>query len=493
MQPPTPLSIRKPTQWWRATIPVAVTFVLCVLPAPAGLPQHAWLYFAIFAGVIVALVFEPLPSPAVGVIGVTTVAVFSRWVLFTPEQAAAVEFDLPEESLNWALEGFASSTTWLVFSAFMFALAYEKTGLGRRIGLILMNALGRNSLTLGYAVVITETLLAPVTPSNAARSAGTIFPIIRNLPPLYDSLPNDESSRKMGGYLMWTTFATCCVTSSLFMTACAPNLLAVNIAKQTIDVDITWWQWFVASAPFTLPLLISLPVLVYLIYPPQVALSSQVPAWASRELMKMGALSRQEIILSLLILLAISLWIFGTRFIDVGTTGLMVIVLMLIVRMITWDEMATNNKAWSTLTTLATMVTLAGGLSKTGFIAWFAGTVAAHMTGFSPTMTLVGLITIYFLSHYMFASLTAHTSALLPVMLAVGMGIPGVSPEKLALGLALATGLMGVISPYATGPALVYFESGYIGTANFWRLGAIFGAIFLAALLLIGVPLLMVA
>jgi len=43
--------------------PVAV--VLALIPPPEGLPQHAWWYFAIFAGVIVGLMFEPLPGGAI--------------------------------------------------------------------------------------------------------------------------------------------------------------------------------------------------------------------------------------------------------------------------------------------------------------------------------------------------------------------------------------------------------------------------------------------
>ena len=34
----------------------------------------------------------------------------------------------------------------------MFALGYEKTGLGQRIALMLVKAMGRKTLTLGYAV-----------------------------------------------------------------------------------------------------------------------------------------------------------------------------------------------------------------------------------------------------------------------------------------------------------------------------------------------------
>ncbi len=74
--------------------------------------------------------------------------------------------------------------------------------------------------------MLADVLLAPFTPSNTARSAGTIYPIIRNLPPLYDSHPNTPSARRMGGYIMWTALAATSVTSSLFLTALAPNLLA---------------------------------------------------------------------------------------------------------------------------------------------------------------------------------------------------------------------------------------------------------------------------
>ena len=71
------------------------------------------------------------------------------------------------------------------------------------------------------------------------------------------------------------------------------------------------------------------------------------------------------------------------------------------------------------------------------------------------------------------------------------MAVPGMPIQPFALLLAYSLGIMGVITPYATGPAPVYFASGFIPRADFWRLGLIFGAIYLGALLLIGVPWLM--
>jgi L-tartrate/succinate antiporter len=80
---------------------------------------------------------------------------------------------------------------------------------------------------------------------------------------------------------------------------------------------------------------------------------------------------------------------------------------------------------------------------------------------------------------------------MLPVFLAAGMAIPGVRARPLALALCYAVGLMGVLTPYATGPAPIFFGSGYIGRGAFWALGSVFGAIFLLVLLAVGVPYLL--
>ena len=92
----------------------------------------------------------------------------------------------------------------------------------------------------------------------------------------------------------------------------------------------------------------------------------------------------------------------------------------------------------------------------------------------------------------MFASLTAHTTAVLPVILAAGVVVPGMPIRMFALLLGFSLGIMGVITPYATGPAPVYFASGFIARAAIsGGSGLIFGLMFLGALLLIGVPWLM--
>ena len=476
--------------YWRWAVPVLIAVCLALVPPPPGLGQHAWWYFSVFAGVVAALIIEPVPPAATGFIAIALTAALSRWTLFSEQDLAKPAFNIASESVKWAFSGFASNTVWLVGGAFMLAMGYEKTGLGRRVALLLVRALGRNSLLLGYAATISDTILALVTPSNTARSAGTMFPIMVNLPPIYDSHPNDPSARKIGGYILWTTFAASCVTSSLFVTGCAPNFLAVDFIRKLAHIDISWTRWFFSAAPFAIPLLLALPVLGYVLYPPTVKQSPRIPAWAGEQLAEMGPLSRNEKILGALVLVAISLWILAADYFDAAIVAFMVISLMLVLRVVTWGDLARNHAAWTTISLLATLVAMADGLARVGFIKWFAALVASHMGGLSPTLVIVALVSIYFFSHYFFSSLTAHTTAMMPIMLGVGLGIPGLPPEKLAIGLALTTGIMGVISPYATGAALPYYNSGYITSAEFWRNGTVYGMVFLAALIVIGLPLL---
>ena len=64
------------------------------------------------------------------------------------------------------------------------------------------------------------------------------------------------------------------------------------------------------------------------------------------------------------------------------------------------------------------------------------------------------------------------------VDLATGRSTRGTLRSVLTLLCIYSLGLMGVISPYATGPAPMYYGSGYIGKGDFWKFGLIFGLIY---------------
>jgi len=468
-----PPAASKQLQKWIG--PLVLGLILVVIPTPSGLSATAWHYFALFAAVIAGLITEPLPGAAIGLVGVTIAA------------ALSLVGKNPAEATKWALSGFSNDAVWLIFAANMFALGYETTGLGRRIALLLVKALGRRTLGLGYAIALSDLCLAPVMPSNTARSGGTVYPIVKNIPPLYGSFPNNNP-RRIGGYLLWTGFATTCVTSSMFLTALAPNLLAVEIARKVAHVDISWGLWALGFLPVGILLFAATPLLAYFLYPPEIKRGDQVAHWAGGELISMGRITRSEATMGLLAVAALVGWIAGGRWISPVTVALAVISLMLLARVVTWNDILANKQAWSVLVWFATLVAMAEGLSNVGFLAWFGSRAAAYMTRIPLVPMLIAAIAIFFIIHYLFASITAQATALLPVFLLAVLSVPGVPAKAVTLVLVYSLGLMGVLTPYASGPAPIWYSSGYIPTKDFWRLGAIMGALYLAVLLAVGLP-----
>jgi len=456
---------------FRALAPFLIGGVVLVVPTPAGLTVNAWRFFALFLATITGVIAEPIPGAAVGMLGVSVAAVLG---LVRPVGAPATA---------WALSGFANATVWLVFAAYMFAFGYSRTGLGKRIALHLIRAMGRRTLGLGYAVTFADLVLAPVTPSATARSGGTIYPIVRSIPELYGSLPNDPSSTRVGAYLLYTALASTMITSSMFLTGLAPNTMAIALIAKGIGVTIPWMLWFKGFLPVGVVLLLVQPALLYAIYPPEIKQAPEAPRWADEQLREMGPMSRPEITMLVLVVAALGFWIGGAAFIDPAVVAIFVILGMVIFRVASWDEIVGQGQAWNTLLWFATLVTMAGGLADTKFLDWLAAALVPLLEGLSPYATIVGVVLAFFFLHYFFASITAHTATLFPLFLAVATKIPVVTPVAWALLLAYPLGMIGVLTPYASGQNAVYYGSGYIKRRDFWVLGLVLGVTYMVVYL----------
>ncbi|MDR2341642.1 MAG: DASS family sodium-coupled anion symporter [Campylobacteraceae bacterium] len=460
-----------------------------------GAPQltHGiWIYLSIFLGVIIGLILEPIPPAFVGLIGVA-IAVFFK---VGPAKSGDPDIIIKSNTaIDWGLSGFANNTVWLIFAAFAIGLGYQQSGLGKRLALALVQKLGKSTLGLGYAIALTDGILAPFIPSNTARSGGVIYPIVSSIPPMFDSYP-DKNPRKIGGYIMWVSLTITCVTSSMFLTGLAPNLLAVSTAHEAGITQISWLSWFIAFLPAGILLFALTPLLCYIIYPPEAKGSPKVVTWAKEEYTKLGSITIKEKWMIVISVFALVFWILSSveaikgSIVEVNptTTAVFVIIFMLAAKIISWNDFLSNKPAWNVLTWFATLVALAGGLRNVGFLNWLSFILKGGLENLSPVAAILGLVLAFYLLHYFFASTTAHVSALLLIFIAAASAIEGVNVYLVTVLMMLSLGIMGIITPYGTGPSPVYFGSGYIKSADFWRLGTIFGLIFLVVFLIIEVP-----
>ena len=456
------------TNFQKGIFTVLVGIVLWFLPVPAGLKPQAWHMFAIFVATILGFILHPIPIGGVALIAVGLTGFLK---VLKPAEA---------------LSGFGNATIWLIVGAYMFAKGFIKTGLGRRIAYVIMSKIATSSLKLGYSLAITDFIVSPATPSNTARGGGILYPIVRSLCTAFQSEPDDGTRKRIGNYLMLSTFECDCITSSLFLTSVAPNLLVAKLAKDVTGLEITWDTYALATILPGIIALIITPYLVYKLATPELTQTPEAPQLAKDELQKMGPMSGAETTVLIAFLAALAMWA-TTSFTGLNATmiALVCIGFMLVRGALEWNDIITEKGAWDTLVWMGGLMSLATGLAKLGFVKWVATAISGSLKGIDPMTTLLILCLINMYVHYAFASLSAHVSAVYAAFLAVAVAA-GAPPMLSAIALGVETGIMGCLTHYATGPAPIYFGSGYITQPEWWKVGFICSILFLICFLGIG-------
>ncbi|MBZ7970399.1 DASS family sodium-coupled anion symporter [Campylobacter sp. RM3125] len=466
-------------------IPFVVGLIVYFIPIPEGLNANAWLYFSIFIGLIIGLILEPISPALIGVIAVTLAVLFK----VGPVGSNNIETIIKDSvAIKWGLSGFSDSVVWLIFAAFTIGLGFSKTGLGERLALYLVSKLGKSTLGLGYAIAIVDLVLAPFIPSNAARSGGTVYPIVSNISPMFESYA-DKNPRKIGAYLVWMGLASSCLTSSIFLTGQAPNPLALSLISKNGVMVVDWLSWFLAFLPVGLILFVITPILGYFIYPPEVKGSKEIAIWANEKYQALGKMPTSQIFMLIIALIGLVLWV-GSGFfkINATTTALIMIILMIACKIITWQDFLGNKPAWNTLVWFATLVTMAGGLKNVGFLDYLANSLGHKLSGFEPFIATVLLLMLFSWLRYFFASGTAYATAIIAVFVSLASSIKGANPAEVMLILTLPMGFMGIITPYGTGSSPLWFGSNYIKGPQFFLLGGIFALIYMVIYFLVGIP-----
>lgn len=439
-----------------SAIILLIGLTIWFLPVPIGLSIKAWHLFAIVLSTIVGYILQPIPM---GAIGLTSV------VLCVITKTTTV----PE-----ALSGYSNSTIWLVVASILFARGFINSGLGTRIAYMLVKSLGASSLKLGYAMLLSDLIVAPATPSNTARAGGILFPIVRSLSSVFGSEASPATRKKLGAYLTQTLYQSVVITSMMFITAIASNSLVITFAKQIANVEISWFTWALAASVPGLICLSVLPIIMHKIYPPEIKETPEAKEFAAKELANMGPMSRNEktilvIFISALVLWATSQW---TK-LDATTVAIMAVVIMVWLGSMSYKDLVGESMAWDNLLWMGTLIGLAGLLAKYGFIKWLANMVSGSLVGVSWHTALFALAIIYILTHYFFAATSSHVTAMYGAFLAVAI-TAGAPPYYAALFLGFASVLCAGLTHYAMGPSPVLFAPGYVTQGEWWKLGLVF-------------------
>lgn len=457
-----------PGLFLKRAIPFATAIGIWFMPIPAGLTAQAWHLFAVFVAAIVCVLLNSFPLLTASVIAVAAVVLTQT---ITPAQA---------------FSGFANASVLLVVVAFIVAQGVVKSGLGRRISLLIVSRFGGSPIGLAYSLVFTDAMIAPAFPSNTARG-GVLFPIVLSIAKGAGSEPDSPEGRRLGGYLMFCTMAGLAVSSALWLTATSSNPIGVQIAKEQ-GFDISFGSWFIHSSVPTLTAMLVLPWLVSKLFSPGVGSTPEAPVAARRDLSDMGGMSRDEWITAATFVGMVIGWVFGSSLNLNGTAiAFLGLGVLLATGVLTLEDIAKQGDTLVTFIWLAILFGLSTQLNELGFMGFVGERLSSQLGGLPWPLLYAALITMYVGLHYFFVSQTSQVLALLAVFLEVGTR-GGVPAALMAPGLLFASSYFSIITPQGGSQNIIFVASGYLKQSELYKLGFVTTLVFMLIYLVIGTP-----
>lgn len=435
------------------TICVALGLLLWFIPTPEGLQPKAWKLFAVFVYTILGMILKPIPTGALTITSLT-VLTLTRVISF------------PE-----AFNGFSNPTVWLIIIAFFFARGFIKTGLGLRLAYAMMSKFGKSTLGMAYGLIFTEWILGSAIPSLTARAGGIMYPLVTSLSKAFGSTPAKDP-RKIGAYLIITVFQCSAIISAMFLTSMAGNPMLQELAGKC-GVSLSWGNWAAAAIVPGIISLIFIPWVIMKIYPPEVKKSTESARFAKEKLAEMGSITRNEWIMVFAFVIMITMWITASMTgYPAAVTGLLGLTMLLVTGVLEWKDVLSEKGAFDTLFWFSALLAMATMLSKYGFMDWFSLHVGSKVAGFNPIVGFLIIVTLYYYSHYLFASNIAHITAMYApfLLLAIATGAP---PFLAAFSLACISSLFGSLTTYGCGPAPIFYGSGYVEAKDWWKISFI--------------------
>ncbi|CDZ99292.1 Citrate carrier [Metalysinibacillus saudimassiliensis] len=385
-----------------------------LLPTPDDLPIMGHRALAVLAFAIILWVTEAVTYP---VSAAMIVSLLTLLLGLSPKMDNPDELLTTKEALKMALGGFASPAVALVAGALFLAAAMQATNLHKRLALYILSKVGAKTGAIVFGAILVSIILAFFVPSATAR-AGAIVPILLGMVAAF-GLP---ANSRLGALLIITAVQSISIWNVGIKTAAAQNMVALDFIYEQFGVDISWGQWFMYAAPWSIIMSIVLYFVMINVIKPETKVLEGGTDIVQKNLKELGPLRSEEKRLIIISLVLLFFWATEKRFhpFDSTTVTIVAVAILLLpkVGVFTWKQVE-KLIPWGTIIVFAVGIALGSILLATDGAQWLSDKMFGVMGLDSmPLLATIALLALFnILIHLGFASATALASALIPIVL----------------------------------------------------------------------------
>ncbi|WP_462380303.1 DASS family sodium-coupled anion symporter [Pseudomonas sp. Marseille-QA0892] len=463
-------------QGTRFKLPIGLMFgvagliaVLC-LPLPADLPVAGQRVLAVLVFAVIVWITEAVSYEASAIIITTLIALLvgTAPVIGQPDHVYGTS-----AAIGMALTGFSSPALALVAGALFIAAAMTHTGLDKRIALVTLSRVGTRPRNILIGAIVVTILLSLVVPSATARSA-CVVPIMLGVILAFGI---DRRSNLAAAMMIVVAQGTS-IWNIGIQTAAAQNLLTVGFMDKILGERVSWIDWLIAGAPWAVLMSGVLLVVVLKLLPPEqdgVSGGKDAIAGQLRELGPMTGPQKRLLAVSLILL---AFWATEGKLhsLDTTTTAYAGLVLLMLphVGVMAWKDVQ-SRIPWGTVIVFGVGISLGTVLLTTQAGQWLGTQVVSRtgLDGLGPLGIFAVLSAFLILIHLGFASATALTSALIPILMSVLQTLPG---DFNRLGMTMLLGFVvsyGFILPINAPQNMVCLGTDTFNARQFAKVGIV--------------------
>jgi len=432
-----PLPIVILARWWRFPVFLIMGYALYFSfgqQPPEGLSLEGYRALIVFLTCLVLWVTHLLPLPVTGL-----------FALVAPPLLGVMK-------AREAFSFFGSEPVFFIMGVFILATALLKSGLSTRMALNLMKSGSKSPKRLILQVMLTAALLSFVMSEHAV--AAMMFPLIVIITKKLGLSPQRSSY----GRTLFVAMAWGCVIGGIAtMLGGARVPLAVGLLQESGNGTITFSQWTLSMLPIVIALFAFCYFLLTRFYAIDIDTVSEADAAIDEQIRDCGRLLMEEKFLGLLIVAAITCWIFFGSQLGMATIAILAVVLLFMFRVVEWKALQ-ELMEWGVILMYGGAIAISSILNSTGAGLWVTQRyIIPHLS--SPWMVIIVLSMLTIL-----LTEAMSNSAVVAIFVPIGMSIAkqfGMDPRVVVFAVASASGLAYAL-PMSTPSVAIAYSSGYL-------------------------------